>query len=191
MVKDKEHDESFNAQKLWDWLKLCDLKSKSWFLLCVCWVFELLSRTWFVFSSISLQFVGPGTGFGSGETVTSRLQELKHWERHQTVRADHTGWAGSTKFRSFKILPLCSAAGLLTEVKKPWKCFEFQIDLILLHPSTNSVALHLPPTIGPKEWEECHHFAPQSIQRTDIRDLLMKYWQIRARRSNSKRNLCW
>lgn len=105
--------------------------------------------------------VGRAQAFGSGETVRSRLQELKHWERHQTVRADHTGRAGSTKFRSFKILPLCSAAGLLTEVKKPWKRSEFQIDCILLKPSTNSVALHLPPTIGPKEWEERCHFPPQ------------------------------
>lgn len=51
MVKDKEHGESLNAQKLRDWLKPCDLKSKSRFLLCVCWVFELLSPTWFILPS--------------------------------------------------------------------------------------------------------------------------------------------
>lgn len=117
--------------------------------------FEPLGCTRLLFSSLSLPSGGLDTHFCFtwDRRVTAWFQELKHWEEHQTVRADHTGWAGSTKFRSFKILHFYSAARLLTEVKKNEVLCEFQIDSILLNLSINSVALHLPPTIRSKEKE--------------------------------------
>lgn len=161
MVKDKEHGESFNAQKLWDWLKPCNLKSKSWFLLCVCWVFwASKSDLVHIFQAFLYSLMGQAQAL-----VQVRLSGLS--SRSSSIGKDTKqseliteGEPGSTKFRSFKILPLCSAAGLLTEVKKPWKCFEFQIDCILLNPSIKSVVLHLPPTMRPKEWQERCHFPP-------------------------------
>lgn len=100
------------------WLK----KKKVFYVHVIFWASRLY---WLLFSSLSLPSGGPDTHFCFTWDcrVTAWFQELKHWEKHQTVRADHTGWAGSTKFRSFKILHLYSAARLLTEVKKNLKHF--------------------------------------------------------------------